>query len=144
MWHRGDIVFPIMQHSDCNSHLADTLSPFNNTSMISSLLPSWVFLYKSILFICLSHTSIWCKFKLIFFSPFSPREKIPGTVKFRVTTLDLESITPRNLSNTNLWKLMKRTNCNQRTSQAYFHSQNTKLSSRRTIWPELVPQPIVL
>ena len=32
-WHRSDIVFP-MQHSDCNSFLADLLSPFNNASMI--------------------------------------------------------------------------------------------------------------
>ena len=32
-WHRSDIVFPIMQHSNCNSPLADMLSSFNNTSM---------------------------------------------------------------------------------------------------------------
>ena len=29
----SDIVFPIMQHSDCNSPLADMRCPFNNTSM---------------------------------------------------------------------------------------------------------------
>ena len=35
-WHRSDIVFPIMQHSDCNSPFADMLSPFNNTSMMQT------------------------------------------------------------------------------------------------------------
>ena len=29
-WHQSDIVFPIMEHSGCNSPLADMLSPFNN------------------------------------------------------------------------------------------------------------------
>ena len=33
-----DIVFPIMRHSDCNSPLADMLSPFNNTSMVVGVL----------------------------------------------------------------------------------------------------------
>ena len=31
---RSDIVFPIMQHKDCNSPLADMLSLFNNTSIV--------------------------------------------------------------------------------------------------------------
>ena len=35
-WHRNDIVFPIVQHSDCNCPLADMLSPFYNTSMVWS------------------------------------------------------------------------------------------------------------
>ena len=30
----GDIIFPIMQRSDCNSPLSDIRCPFNNTSMI--------------------------------------------------------------------------------------------------------------
>ena len=29
-----DIVLPIMQHSDCDSLLADMQCPFNNTSMV--------------------------------------------------------------------------------------------------------------
>ena len=37
--HWRDIVFPIMQHSDCNAPLADMLSPFNNTSMLISDAP---------------------------------------------------------------------------------------------------------
>ena len=32
----GDIVFPIMQHSDCNSPLVDMRCPFNNTSMVAA------------------------------------------------------------------------------------------------------------
>ena len=36
-----DIVFPIMQHSDCNSPLADILSPFHNTFMIKIWLILW-------------------------------------------------------------------------------------------------------
>ena len=36
-WHRSDIVFPILQHSDCNSLFADMLSLFNNTSMMATI-----------------------------------------------------------------------------------------------------------
>ena len=45
-WHRSDIIFIIMQHSDCNSFLADMLSPLNNTSMVTS----WFFNSMNFLF----------------------------------------------------------------------------------------------
>ena len=52
-WHRSNIVFLIMQHSDCNSPLADMLNPFNNVSMDFSSINHVV--TKSFYWLCL-----WC------------------------------------------------------------------------------------
>ena len=54
-WHWNDVIFPIMQHSDCNSLSADMLNPFNNTSMSACKIKS-------------TSNTFWTN-KLIVFSP---------------------------------------------------------------------------